>query len=155
MFKTAGVERFLKDKRGTTAIEYAMGVSFVAVAIVGALGAVGSTLERETFAKLNGGIITASISKDAEEGNRAEPAPVAMDPIQTGSTEGTAGFEVEGQLAGNVPDVLAREPDPKKGPPIYTVSTAGPGCNNTEALSSCRPAFGQAIFDGWKGTSED
>ena len=154
MFKTAGLGRFLKDERGTTAIEYAMGVSFIAVAIVGALGAVGSTLEKETFAKLNGGIITASVSKDAEEGNRGAPE-VAMDPIQTGSTEGTAGFEVEEQLAGGPPVDLKQEPDAKKGPPIYTISTAGPGCNNLEALSSCRPAFGQVVFDGWKGTTDD
>ena len=155
MFKTAGVERFLKDESGATAIEYAMGVSFVAVAIVGALGAVGSTIEKETFAKLNGGIITASISKDPEEGKLDSPEP-ATDPILTGSTESDAAFEVE-EAKAELPVELAGQskPEAAKGPPIYTVSTAGPACNGLDASPNCRPAFGQAIFDGWKGTTAD
>lgn len=47
------LKRFLFDERGTTAIEYALMASLVAVAIIGSLSAVGnsSTVQLETIAQ--------------------------------------------------------------------------------------------------------
>ena len=139
MSKSAGVKRFLKNECGATAIEYAMGASFIAVAIVGGLGAIGSTLEKETFAKLNDGLITASINADTA---RDEDARIA-DPILTGSTEGAAAFEIEEEPVTKAPATFAIQSEPKAElrPPIYTASTAKAStCEGPDTPSSCSRA---------------
>ena len=154
MSKPAGVKRFLKNECGATAIEYAMGASFIAVAIVGGLGAIGTTLEKETFAKLNDGLITASISTEVRQSDEDQIA----DPILTGSTESAAAFEVEEEPVTKAPASFAIESEAEADvrPPIYTASTAAAStCEGPDTPSSCSRAFGNAIFDGWKGTTDN
>ncbi len=156
MFKTAGVKRFLKDQRGATAIEYTMGVACIAVAITGAIGAIGTTIEKETFARLNTGIITGSIPRQADEpevevtgGNSFEDE---SEPVLRETTYDRAAFEVE---EGRMGAVAEWKPLPRTGAPIYTVSVASPSCLGTRPNSGCRPSLSGAVFNGWKGTRED
>ena len=46
------IERFTKDEDGATAIEYGLIAALIAVAIIGAVGSLGETLN-ETFSDIN------------------------------------------------------------------------------------------------------
>ncbi|MEM7428427.1 MAG: Flp family type IVb pilin [Pseudomonadota bacterium] len=145
----SGAGAFWRDERGATAIEYTMGAAFIAVAIVGAVGSISTTLEKETFARLNSGIVTGSIQTSAEEPQAVEET---VEVLAVETTANLAAFEVQEQ---RMAPVAEWEPLPGNGPPIYTVSVAAPSCSSVELSSSCRPSVGQTTFQGWKGTRED
>ena len=131
------IKQFAADTRGATAMEYAVGAAFIVSAVVGVIGAVGTTIKAESYATIvNGKVVLASSEKELTR----IAARSSSDPIQTGSTSGAADDEEE--IAPR-----ARKPRAKVSP-----ASATPFCNSDDDVRPCKLDLSSASFQGWRGT---
>ena len=139
-------DRFLRDTRGATAIEYCMCAMFVAVAAVGAVGVVGTTGNNQQFALITDGLTGKTANSNSSPGLEPAGSP-ATDPIQTGSTTPQ---EEQNHVA-------AAEPEEERNvlPQIYISSQAAPSCTSSTFNASCRPTLSVEAIEGWKNTFDE
>lgn len=131
------VKQFIADVSGATTVEYAVGAAFIVSAIVGLVGAVGTTIKAESHATvLNGKVMLASSKKDLVR----IAARSSSDPIQTGSTaDATEGVADVAPRLRNLKD-LAHE------------ANAISLCNAGDQVRPCRLDTTKQSFQGWRGT---
>ncbi|MCP5083608.1 MAG: Flp family type IVb pilin [Alphaproteobacteria bacterium] len=134
------VKQFATDKRGATAVEYAVGVAFIASAVLGLAGAVGTTIKAESYATiLNGKVFLASSKKDLVR----IAARSSSDPIQTGSTA---------DAPESADDMVPRA---RKMKTRVSEASATPFCNSGDEVRPCRLDLTKQSFQGWRGTMVD
>ncbi len=131
------VKRFVRDKSGVTALEYAAAGAFIATAMLGLVGAVANTISAKSYATVNDGQLLLASAK--QELIRFATRS-SSDPIQTGSTAETH---------------PARD---KASPGARTPNSAGatlevaPLCGGVGGEHTCKLDLSHPSFHGWKGT---
>ena len=134
------VKQFVTDACGATAVEYAVGAAFIATAVIGVAGALGTTIKAESYATIiNGKVLLASSKKDLVR----IAARSSSDPIQTGST-----VDANKPADGAVP--RARDTKGK-----VNEAAATPFCNAGDEVRPCKLDFTKQSFQGWRGTMVD
>ncbi|MEM8647331.1 MAG: hypothetical protein AAGF86_13435 [Pseudomonadota bacterium] len=131
------VKRFVRDRSGVTALEYAAAGAFIATAMLGLVGAVGNTVSANSYATLNDGKLLLASAK--QEIIRLATR-TSSDPIQTGST-------TETHHAREKASHSARN----RGRAAATLRAA-PLCSGADGEHTCKLDLSHPSFQGWKGT---
>lgn len=128
------VRRFVTDRTGATAIEYAAAAAFIATAAIGVAGALNTTIYAESHATfLNGKVLLASSKQELAR----VAARSSSDPIQTGST-------AEPDNRADLRATRARK--------AVASANSTPLCNAGEDVRPCKLDLNKESFQGWRRT---
>ena len=132
------VKRFMAHKGGATTTEYCIMAAFTATAILGLIGAIGTTIKAESFAQITNTKVALATGKKKERLKLASSRTI--DPIQTGSTKQT--------------QPKAKQSASAKMPTQRVANTAPP-CTKEHKSGPCTLDLETQAFNGWKGTVLD
>ncbi|MEM8687614.1 MAG: hypothetical protein AAGF81_09810 [Pseudomonadota bacterium] len=131
------VKRFIRDKSGVTALEYAAAGAFIATAMLGLVGAVGNTISAKSYATWDDGkMLLASARSDLI----AIATRSSSDPIQTGSTSDS--HHVRGTSSSRAHTLNGND----------RIKQARPLCSRADGTQTCKLDLSHPSFQGWRGT---